>query len=81
MTWLGRVEALVARLSGVDADIKLANMYQALANTLFAENKNGKDTKIEEEAIQILEKAIPLYLKHKRLVKAANTRQMHGLGL
>lgn len=79
--WLERIEALLSQLSGIDADIKRANLFQARANALLSEAKYSKGTKTEEEVIQILEMAIPLYMKHKRLVEAANTRQMHGLVL
>jgi CHAT domain-containing protein len=81
ISWLERVETLISRLVGIDADLKRANLYQFHANALLGEAKNRNDTTTEDEVVRLLDTAVPLYLKHKRLIEAANTRQIHGLVL
>ena len=79
VNWLERMESLVRRLPNTDADLKLANLYQAHGVRLLDTFNQDPATSVEEEAVRMLEMAIPLYLKHKRLYEAANTRQMHGM--
>ncbi len=82
--WLARLEELVPRLpleSSRVGDLRLANLYQNVANARLCAAKTRADTIWEEEVITMSEKAVALYTKHKRVVEAASTLQIHGFAV
>ncbi|KEY71759.1 hypothetical protein S7711_02983 [Stachybotrys chartarum IBT 7711] len=79
---LERIEKLIPRLSASAklADTKLAAFYQNSAASKISQiEPRQTDTEVEESAIELLEKAVPLYMKHGALVEAGNSRQMQAL--
>lgn len=82
VVYLERIEKLIPRLTASVklADTKLAAFYQnSAASKLSQIEPRQPDTEIEESVIELLEKAVPLYMKHGALVEASNSRQMQAL--
>lgn len=73
---LNKVEGLVRQLpaNSEAGDLKLANYYQSLA---VASGLSGP--KLLDEADELLDRAVQLYLKHSRVMEAANTRQLQAM--
>ncbi|KAI6786017.1 uncharacterized protein J7T54_006356 [Emericellopsis cladophorae] len=79
--YIQRIESLMPHLVGEGAETKLASFYQNSA-ALWLSKDSGihpGSRRAEEEAINLLEKAVPLYLRTGGLVQAANTRLMQAL--
>lgn len=81
--YLGRIESLIPLLSGSSAtlaDKKLAAFYQNSAVSAVSQIAPLQpDTEFEESAIGLLEKSVPLYMKHGALAEAGNCRQLQAL--
>ncbi|KAH7308575.1 CHAT domain-containing protein [Stachybotrys elegans] len=81
VSYLEKVEKLIPLLgTSKMADAKLAAFYQESAASAMSQIvSRHPDTELEESAIALLEKAVPLHMKHGALIEACNSRQMQAL--
>ncbi|KAL2211268.1 hypothetical protein CC79DRAFT_1317422 [Sarocladium strictum] len=81
LSYLERMEKLISPLgTSKMADAKLAAFYQGSATSAISQIVSHQpDTAPEESAVALLEKAVPLYMKHGALIEAGNSRQMQAL--
>lgn len=81
--WIQKHEACVEMLSNVDpadGDIRRANLYQEMSAEMLASIKDA-DSADWEPCLANLDQAVAWYMKHSRLLQAANTRQMQSSAL
>jgi hypothetical protein len=74
-----QVTELVARIPTASADNKLASMFQIHATHVLGDSKTKGDIEGENAALELLERAVKLYVNNQQLWEAANTRQACGL--
>lgn len=82
--WLDLMEQTARSLSEVspeEGDIRTAAICQNRGLAMLNSAQPQGDAEFEEKCIAYLEESVALYMKHKRLVEAASTRQMQALAL
>ncbi|VUC33472.1 unnamed protein product [Clonostachys rosea] len=82
--WLEIMESVVKDLATTDseeADIQRAGLYQKRGSILASKISSHSDPEQWDEALKHFEEAVTLYMAHKRLVEAANTRQIQSVVL
>lgn len=82
--WLEVMEGVIKNLAKSDseeADMRRAGLYQKRASILASKIGQVSDPEQWDEALKYLEEAVALYMAHKRLVEAANTRQIQSVVL
>jgi hypothetical protein len=73
------VNELSERIPTASAESKLASMFQIHSGHLLGESMAKGDIEGENAALDLLERAVKLYLKNQQLWEAANARQACGL--
>jgi tetratricopeptide (TPR) repeat protein len=80
--WLEVMEGVIKNLATSDseeADMRRAGLYQKRATILASKTGQVSDPAQWDEALKYLDEAVALYVAHKRLVEAANTRQIQSV--
>ncbi|CAH0057910.1 unnamed protein product [Clonostachys solani] len=82
--WLEMMERVIKNLATTDseeADMRRAGLYQKRASILASKIRQDSKPEQWDEALKYLDEAVALYMTHKRLVEAANTRQIQSVVL
>ncbi|KAG4434025.1 hypothetical protein IFR05_010507 [Cadophora sp. M221] len=78
-TEIDRATHLCERLPSASAKSKLASICQIQAGHLLGDSKGSEDVEGEVCALDLLERAVTMYLENQQLWEAANARQACGL--